>query len=151
MDTITDESIDGPQHVSWASSAAYSACAGSDPIVAWLDMGPTSLRRTTRSQLPYDAATAKQSTQMCRNLTDSTTPFVEFKVRAYNATSANNQALVDGSLSVWVLPANFVGLIQQAIYSGGTISAGFWIYDGESPGVHHIRIPVLCFSLFRAH
>jgi hypothetical protein len=132
LDTVTEESIDGPQHVTWASKVAYSACAGSDPILAWLDMGPTSPRRVARSQLPYDATTAQHSTKRCKALTQSGSKFLDFKVRLYNSTSAKNELLVDGGPSVWVLPANYFGLIRQAIYSAGTISAGFWMYDGRS-------------------
>jgi hypothetical protein len=130
VDAVLDESIAGPQHVTLASTASYSACGGSDPIMAWLDMGPTSTRRVARSQLPYDATTAKQSTKRCWALTASNKSVLDFKVRSYNTTGVLNQTLLDGSLSVWVLPANYFGLIQHAIYSAGTVSAGFWMYDG---------------------
>jgi len=129
VNAVTDESIAGPQHVTLASTASYSACGGSDPIMAWLDMGPTSPRRVARSQLPYDATTAKQSIKRCWALTASSKNVLDFKVRSYNSTGVLNQTLLDGSLSVWVLPANYFGLIQQAIYSAGTVSAGFWMYD----------------------
>ncbi len=134
VDTETEKTVDGPKRVSWSTKASYSACVGSDPIVAWLDMGATSSRRVARSQLPYNATSAVHSTTQCKALANSQQPRLDFMVRSYNSSTAtaNNQVMDDGHLSVFILPANDVGLIKQAIYSAGTISAAFSVYDGGS-------------------
>ncbi len=129
VDTTTDETIDGPMRVTWASKATYSACGGSDPVVAWLDMGPSAPRRVPRSQLPYDSAAARQSATRCNELASSSQA-LNFVIRSYNSTTTKGDIVNDGSLSIFVLPANYFGLIQQAIYSAGTIAAGFTVYDG---------------------
>jgi len=130
VDTQVQETIAGPKLVGWASRATYSACAGSDPIVAWLDMGPKSPRRVARSQLPYNGTTAVQSTLKCKELTTSTQPGLSFIIRSYNSTSAD-QKKVEDYLSVFVLPAgkDYFDLAKQAIVSTGTISAAFSVYD----------------------
>jgi hypothetical protein len=103
-------------------------------------MKPGSPPRVSRSQLPYNATTARHSTKRCKELTQTRinagadlSEWLIFNVRLVNSTSAKKDFYpVDRGPSVWVLPANYFGLIQQAIYSAGTISAGFWMYDGGS-------------------
>jgi hypothetical protein len=144
VDTETERTVDGPKRVSWSTKAFYSACVGSDPIVAWLDMGPTSPRRVARSQLPYNAATAVQSTAKCKALANAQKPGLDFMVRLYNSSTAtvDNRMMDDGYLSIFMLPANDVKLIKQAIYSAGTISAAFSVYDGGSRFVASFLSPL---------
>ncbi len=149
VETFRDETVDGPLHLSWATKSSYSPCAGSDPVLAWLDMGPTaSLRRVGRSELPYTGLTSKRSAkaqcEAARGLTYSNTT-LSFAVRSYKLSTsgkdATGRATEDFGLSVFALPADNIGLIKQAIYSGGTISAGFFVYDGMtgSPATRLLR------------
>ncbi len=125
VETRADETVEGPQQVSWAAKPGYSACQGSDPILAWLDMGPETDGRVARSSMPYIAATAKKPQQHCKQPNG-----VKFRVRQYNGLGSDVDS--DYGLSIFSLPANNIVLIKQAIYSSGTISAGFSVYDGET-------------------
>jgi hypothetical protein len=141
LETQSQDTLDGPEHLAMASKKTYNPCAGGDPVLAWLDMGLDSkVGQSARSEMPYNMATStkalKRLKKKCkeaakeRHEDDS----LMFAVRPYQSRLS---FVVTGEkenlgLSVFALPANDIGLIKHAIYSSGTISAGFNVYDGRA-------------------